>query len=303
MVSFPLRLSTLVQLAKEILESDRIGDVQHVQAVCDVPYGNVYYQTWYRDEAETGGMFLQKASHDFDYINYLLALQGIHPVQVSAMTSKQVFRGNHPAGLKCMDCPEKLTCHESPYHPDREKPLALNTPAPEMCAFAVDTGNEDSGSALIRYSSGMHVSYSQNFYARGKSATRGARLIGYKGEIEFDWFTNTLHVYHHLKASHQVETHTFEPNEDHGGGDTQLARNFVEVCAGERESLSPLSAGLLNGLMCLQARESALTNQFQEITPTLLNLSGSTLAATRQPLDDLLPQSRSNGFADNKVRA
>ncbi len=111
-------------------------------------------------------------------------------------------------------------------------------------------------------------------------------------------------MYHHLKASQQVETHTFEPNEDHGGGDTQLARNFVEVCAGERESLSPLSAGLLNGLMCLQARESALTHQFQEITPLLLKSAGlAPPSPPRLPLDDHLPASRSNGFADDKVRA
>ena len=26
---------------------------------------------WYKDETETGGLFLQKATHDLDYINYL----------------------------------------------------------------------------------------------------------------------------------------------------------------------------------------------------------------------------------------
>ena len=48
-----------------------------------------------------------------------------------------------------------------------------------MCCYAVDTGNEDSGSALIRYETGMHVSYSRIF-ARHKAGARGARLFGYK---------------------------------------------------------------------------------------------------------------------------
>jgi hypothetical protein len=32
-----------------------------VQAINNVPYGSVYYHSWYRDPKETGGLFLQKA--------------------------------------------------------------------------------------------------------------------------------------------------------------------------------------------------------------------------------------------------
>jgi len=260
-VSFPLRMSSLVQLAREIIASGTIGTVEHVQARCNVPYGAVYFQTWYRDERETQGMFLQKASHDFDYINYLLA--GNTPRLISAMISKRVFTGDHPAGLLCMDCAERTTCYESPYHPSRSAPLSLDMPAKEMCAFAVDTGNEDSGSALIQYDSGMHVVYSQNFYSRNKAANRGATLIGYRGTIEFDWFTDTLKVYHH--HSPRVETHQFDSNSAHGGGDSTLAANFLQVIRGEAESVSPLDEGLLNGLMCLKAKESAKTQTFQRL--------------------------------------
>jgi predicted dehydrogenase len=256
-VSFPLRMSAMVQLAREIITAGTIGTVEHVQAVCNVPYGGVYFQTWYRDERETQGMFLQKATHDFDYINYLLA--GNHPRTISAMASKQIFHGSHPAGLHCQDCAERTTCFESPYHPSKPLPLALDQPAKEMCAFAVDTGNEDSGSALIGYESGMHVSYSQNFFVRRKAAKRGATLMGYNGTIEFDWFTDTLRVFRH-HAPH-VETHQFDSEDGHGGGDSVLARNFLEVMRGTAPSISPLDEGLLNTLMCLKARESAATGR------------------------------------------
>ncbi|BDI32076.1 hypothetical protein CCAX7_41270 [Capsulimonas corticalis] len=272
-VSFPLRLSPLAQLAREIIDSGKIGTVEHVQAWNNVPYGNVYFQTWYRDETETQGLFLQKATHDFDYINFLLA--GNRPVAISAMTSKQIFKGTHPAGLKCMDCAEKKTCFESPYHPSRSAPLALDMPAKEMCAFAVDTGNEDSGSALIQYASGMHVVYSQNFFARNKAAKRGATLLGYKGTIEFDWFTNELKVFQH--HSPHVETHTFDNNAIHGGGDEVLATNFLAVIRGESESVSPMEEGLLNTLMCLKAKESAATHQFQQIQWPSENIVQETL--------------------------
>ena len=83
-VSFPLRVTPLVSSAKEIIDSGKIGTVEHVQAYNNVPYGGVYYHAWYRDEKETNGLFLQKATHDLDYLNYLLQIK---PIRICAMKS------------------------------------------------------------------------------------------------------------------------------------------------------------------------------------------------------------------------
>ncbi|WNQ10880.1 Gfo/Idh/MocA family oxidoreductase [Paenibacillus aurantius] len=256
-VSFPLRVTPMVSLVKEILDSGKIGTVEHVQAVNNVPYGGVYYHHWYRDENETGGLFLQKATHDFDYLQHLI---GGHPTDVCAMVSKQIFRGDKPAGLKCADCEEKLTCKESTYGVVRSEDT---TPAGEYCAFAVDTGNEDSGSALIRYESGMHVSYSQNFFARRKAASRGARLLGYKGTLEFDFYTDEIKVFPH--HSPHTEVYRMDGSEAHFGGDQVLADNFLKVMRGEARSSSDMNSGLLSALVCLKARESSLTGTFQTV--------------------------------------
>ncbi|QJD87397.1 Gfo/Idh/MocA family protein [Cohnella herbarum] len=254
-VSFPLRNTPLVKLAKEIIDSGKIGTVEHVQAVNNVPYGGVYYHSWYRDEKITGGLFLQKATHDFDYIQYLL---GLKPVSVCAMKSKQIFKGHKPAGLKCADCEERHTCEESTIKP-------VNRERGEYCSFAVDTGNEDSGSALLRYESGMHVNYSQNFFARRGAEKRGARLLGYKGTLEFDWYTGELNVYMHHEP--KVETHRFDLNalDGHGGGDGILVRNFIQTMRGAEKSATTLDDGLLSALLCLKAKESAETNTFQNV--------------------------------------
>ena len=112
MVSFPLRGTPLCLRAKAILDSGQLGMIQHVQAVNNVPYGGVYYHDWYRNEAITGGLFLQKATHDVDYITFLLGMQ---PMELTAMESKTVFCGDKPAGLKCVSCPENRSCDESPF--------------------------------------------------------------------------------------------------------------------------------------------------------------------------------------------
>jgi len=254
-VSFPLRLSNMCNYVKDIVDSGKIGEITHVQAYNNVTYGRGYYHLWYRDEEETGGLFLQKATHDLDYVNYLLG--GLKPVCISAMESKQIYKGHKPAGLKCRDCKERNTCCESDIN---IKKLNESSRIGEYCCFAVDTGNHDSGSILVQYDNGMHVVYSQNFVVRKEAGKRGARLIGYKGTVEFDWKTGIVTVYHHF--DNIKETHDFGQTDGHGGGDSLLCGNFIGVMKGEEKSNSPLSEGILSAEMCLAAKKSAKEHKF-----------------------------------------
>ena len=253
-VSFPLRVTDIVLKVREIVESGRIGTLSQVQAYNNVPYGRVYYHDWYRDESETGGLFLQKSTHDFDYINSLLG--SLAPVSVCAMESKMIFKGDKPAGVSCELCPEKDTCPEGP---DNLRKMDVD-PTGNRCCFAVDTGNQDSGSAIVRYENGLHVVYTQNFVARAGAAKRGARLIGYLGTVEFDFPSATITIYDHMTA----KTETIDMSADKGvhfGGDRRLAESFIAVMQGEK-SPSTLAEGILSVEMCLAAKESTAENRF-----------------------------------------
>ena len=257
LVSFPLRNTDIVCRVREIVRSGAIGEIQHVQAINDVPYGGVYYHGWYRDENETGGLFLQKATHDFDYINSVI---GIRPVQIAAMGSKQIFKGDKPAGLRCADCDEYKTCKDSPYvlqhfcHEDARG---------SRCCFAVDTGNHDSASCIVRYDTGMHVAYSQNFFARKHAQKRGAIFLGYEGTVQFDFYTMSIQLFPHRSA--RVEQITFDDfQQAHWGGDAVLVRGFIDLLKGG-PSIAPLHDGLLSALMCLKATESEKTQKFVDI--------------------------------------
>lgn len=258
-VSFPLRVSTLCQLAKEIIDSGKLGSIEQVQAVNNVTYGSVYYHDWYRNEDVTGGLFLQKATHDLDYINYLL---GLEPKMLCAMESKQIFTGTKKAGLKCSQCEDYRTCTESPYSLTHNQ--FGEASYGEGCSFGVDTGNHDSASIMVQYETGMHSVYTQNFFVRKDAGKRGARLIGYKGTLEFDWVTGELKVFHHMQS--KIETHVIKNNHlYHYGGDKVLCENFIEVMKGIAPSKAPLEAGIQSALMCLCARESAKTHQFKSL--------------------------------------
>ncbi|MBN1352313.1 Gfo/Idh/MocA family oxidoreductase [candidate division KSB1 bacterium] len=261
-VSFPLRVSPIATTVKEIIDSGHVGTIEHVVAFNDVPYGTVYFNAWYRDFQEVGGLFLQKATHDFDYINYLLDSK---PKWICAMNSQRIYGGDKPVDLKCKDCDEQLDCPESPFNAFyvQSKGKGVKQNDWQYCVFSKGLKNEDSGSALLEYESGVQVNYSQNFFARHQAARRGARLYGYKGTIEFDWYKNTILIYGHQQP--KVETIDFSGGMSHFGGDIELCHDFLLLMQGKTQSRTPISAGITSALTCLWARESVEKRKFCEI--------------------------------------
>jgi len=257
-VSFPLRVTPIVSEAKRLIDNGEIGTIQHVSAVNYATYGGDYYHSWYRDENETGGLFLQKATHDLDYINYII---GQKPVEICAMHSKQIMKGDKPAGLKCADCEERYTCKEGPFHTRKINGDYIHG---DYCCFAVDTGNEDSGTALVRYESGMHAVYTQNFFVRNKKAAkRSAIFAGDMGVLEFDFRTKDIYIRKNYLPG-EMKYHV-ELEGNHYGGDLRLMINFTNIMLNKEKSETPLSEGLLSAYMCLKAKESAETKQFVKL--------------------------------------
>lgn len=263
-VSFPLRTSLLSRTAKEIIDSGKIGTVEQVQAYNDVPYGRVYYRNWYRDVNETGGLWLQKATHDIDLINYIL---GAVPEKLCAMSSTQIFKGNMPDNIKCTDCERRESCPESDLKIRR---VYKDETSGDYCSFSSMQKNQDSGSVLMKYASGMHAMYSQNFFARFKAGRRGGRYYGYKGTLELDLTEGEIRVMMH--TCNRVDTYKFDGIKDpHFGGDTYLQEMFFDMCSGKQVE-GTLKEGIESALICLCARESCAEEKFVRV-PKLSELT------------------------------
>ena len=116
---------------------------------------------------------------------------------------------------------------------------------------------------FVEYENGMHAVYSQNFITRFGAEKRGARLIGHKGTVEFDWYQNKVKVYNHFENS--SEEYSVTQNGTHSGGDTFLAENFIAVMEGSDKSRSTLEEGILSATMCLAAKRSSNEHIFCEI--------------------------------------
>jgi predicted dehydrogenase len=267
-VSFPLRCSPLLRHACDLIKDGAIGTAEHIHAVNYVPYGTVYWELGYRDYSVTQGLFLQKATHDFDYISMLM---GARIVRVAAMANYgRVFGGNRPAGLTCDKCDESRECLESPenrrHNGSSSEEWALR---PHACVFGQDCGNKDKGinedcsSVLLEFESGTHGVYSQVFFSRRDAASRGSVVSGYKGTVSFDWYTNKLkRVWHHKPFT---DVTTVGNIDSHFGGDIELMRNFLDVLQGNAQSVAPVATGIQSVYACLAAKESALQGCFVKV--------------------------------------
>ena len=130
------------------------------------------------------------------------------------------------------------------------------------CMFGDRIANQDAGSALIMYDSGVHTSYTQNFVTR-RAGRRGAIITGYGATLQFDWYTERMKVTDHHTG--RVDDVHCPSQGSHGGGDGVLTRNFAQMMRGEAVSAAPLDAGLLSAAMCLAAREAAHSGQYQPV--------------------------------------
>jgi predicted dehydrogenase len=264
-VSFPLRVSPICLMTKKYISEGAVGTPEHILGVNYVNYGTVYFDQMYRNFSVTQGLFLQKATHDFDYMEFLM---GKPIVRVAAMwTRGHVFGGKKKAFLKCSECKETLTCLESPQN--RKRNLSSGLLDDHYCDFAIDAGdpkkgmNEDSSSALLEFEDGSHGAYTQVFITRRDAAARGATISGYHGTIGFDWYKNEIKwVRHHAPFTDTIKA---DAGMSHFGGDLELAHDFIGVIKGTAKSRTPIWTGIQSVYACLAAKQSAQTGKFVSV--------------------------------------
>lgn len=266
-VSFPLRVSPLCTLARRYIREDAVGRPIHVTALNYVPYGRVHWEAGYRDFEVTQGLFLQKATHDFDYLSYLVD----SPItRVAAMASYgQVFGGKKRKGLVCSKCKETETCLESPLNRSRNRSKPGLAQSDHACVYSKDCGspetgtNEDCSSALIEFANGAQGIYTQNFFVLRDAATRGCTISGYMGTVRFDWYANELKRVRH----HEPFTTTEKVGQgmSHFGGDLELAHDFIDIIKGKGKTRTSVQVGIQSVYACLAARESANKGKFVSV--------------------------------------
>ncbi len=170
-VGFNYRFAPKHVKIKEILMSGELGKILSVDFhwYLDTSHGADYFRRWHRLKNKGGSLWVHKASHHFDLINWWLDTD---PVEVRANGNlgrygkNGKFRHTH-----CRPCPHKAEC---PFYFDITKNknmMALYVGAESVdgyhrdgCVFKEDIDIYDAMTASVRYANGALMSYSLNAF-------------------------------------------------------------------------------------------------------------------------------------------
>ena len=270
-VTFNYRYAPRHRTVKEILMAGEIGRVLSVDFAwyLDVNHGADYFRRWHAYKNGGGSLWVHKATHHFDLVNWWLAAD---PVEVVANGQLQVYGKNGKIrGENCRLCPHKKDCrfyYDMTRDQTRMKLYAGSESADkyyrDACVFREDIDIYDSMQAIVKYSNGASMAYSLDAHM----PFEGYRVAfnGELGRLEVrdherqPWDVprgqeTEIYVTKSFGQRRKVEVVNGEGG--HGGGDDFLRDQiFRKTPAPEHMKLPDSRAGAMSCLTGIAARKS-----------------------------------------------
>ena len=188
-VAFNYRHSVHCMQVKELLAQERIGKITSVDFnwYLNVHHGADYFRRWHGRVSKGGSLWVHKATHHFDLVNWWLNSE---PVEVSAYGALEHYgKNNSFRGTKCRGCEYKDQC-KFYWDITKNENLVNMYVKNEMhdgyirdgCVWSNEIDIWDKMSAQIRYANGVIVNYSLTTY----SPYEGWQIAfnGMKGRME-----------------------------------------------------------------------------------------------------------------------
>ncbi len=263
-----LRHSPMHRTVHELVAQGAVGKPLLIEANEYYVGGKTYFRRWNRLNRYGGGLWITKATHDFDILNWLA---GGTPLRVAAFSAVSHYKPRKDAAASCRDCPLRDTCPDV-YDLDGPmtygRKLALITEEKtgvrrDLCLFNADKDTFDNGQALVEYDSDVRACYTVNVVA--SKSTREIKVSGTEGLIEADMEQGSVRLIE--RHSGKRVTHDVRPlmNSGHGGSDDHLLNDFFDCCATGRAPLTSGAAGRASVLVGLGARRACDTKKTVEL--------------------------------------
>jgi predicted dehydrogenase len=171
-VAFNYRHSVHAMQLKELLAQNRVGKITSVDFnwYLNVNHGSDYFRRWHGRIAKGGSLWVHKATHHFDLLNWWLNSE---PVEVMAYGSLEHYGKNNAfRGTKCRGCEYKDKCK---FYWDITKNqhmvnLYVNNEQHDGyirdgCVWSNEIDIYDKMSAQIIYANGVTANYSLTTYS------------------------------------------------------------------------------------------------------------------------------------------
>lgn len=279
-VTHNLRYSPVDLQMKELLAENRIGRVTSADLhwYLDVHHGAQYFRRWHGKERYSGTLYVHKACHHFDLLNWWLNSE---PDEVFGSAALEYYgRNNDFRGAKCRGCAHRNSCAhywditENEYYMDLYVAHEHHDGyIRDGCVWDEEIDIFDKMAAQITYANGVHVSYSCTTY----SPYEGYRvaLNGTEGRLEMwvqlrqPWDVpdyTTIRLTDNFGETHLIEIP--DAAGGHGGADVRLRDRTFQGGRNEPDPLNQ-SADLRQGIMAVlvgvAARNSVRSGQPEKI--------------------------------------
>jgi predicted dehydrogenase len=262
-----LRHSPIHEKMHEILASGQLGKLLTIEANEYYIGGRTYFRRWNRLEKFGGGLWITKACHDFDLLNWFA---GGKPSRVFAMSNLSFYKPNPQGGKNCRTCPIKTTCpdffdvnkSDASSWPKSFSDLAKITEEKtgqmrDLCLYNSDKDTFDNGIALVEYDNDVRATYTVNVVSA--RSTRQLRLMGTAGSAEGDMETATVTVWKRYTQEKTVYDLNDQTSSSHGGADDKIMADFFDCCRTGKKPRSSWADGRLGIQVALAARNSCDT--------------------------------------------
>jgi predicted dehydrogenase len=252
-VTFNYRYSPPRTQVKDLLMSGVIGNVVSVDFhwLLDTRHGADYFRRWHRNQRNSGGLMVHKATHHFDLVNWWLSTI---PEVVYASGTRNFYRpetaeryGLTGRGERCFGCPEADRC---PFYMDMRAFSGLRRMYLEneqydgyyrdKCVFSAEIDIEDTMAVTVTYRSGARMSYSLHAFMPWEGYV--VAFNGSKGRLEHVCMETAyisgddavpgelqpegtkIKVFPHFRSGYEVDV--WQGEGGHGGADPVMLQHL-----------------------------------------------------------------------------
>jgi predicted dehydrogenase len=263
-LGFNLRHGPIHETVHELITSGRLGKITTIEANENYYGGKTYFRRWNRYEKFGGGLWVTKACHDFDLLNWMA---GAEPQTVYATASLSHYHSKPKAAKQCRKCELQFECpdyenlfnsrsgaFEQGYLNIRLEAERHGAEPGDLCLFNSEKDTFDNGIAVVTYKNDIRTTYTVNVLSA--RSTRMMRVIGTEGMCEADMGKGIIECI----ERHSGRSFTYDlagmMQSGHGGADDRMIKDFLHTCHTGKKPKSSWAEGRLAVQVALAARES-----------------------------------------------
>ncbi|WP_308638247.1 Gfo/Idh/MocA family protein [Paenibacillus silvisoli] len=303
-----LRYTDFFATIKQLVTDGRIGRLVSIVHVENVEHRHQAHSfvrgNWSKAEVSSP-MILAKSCHDMDILQWIVDEECVNVSSFGSLTHFRKESAPKGAPERCLDgCPVQASC---PYYAPRMyierddwvgavlRSVVSNDTSDEgvmcalkdgpygRCVYHCDNDVVDHQVVNLEFASGVTVAFTMSAFTF--EGGRSVKLMGTHGQIRADMEKNVIEVTNFITRDTEI-IHLDADAAGHGGGDTNIMRDFVRLVGsdGQEKGLTGAKASVQSHLIAFAAEKSRLEKRVVSIPEFVKELKAGSRATSVKPV-------------------